>query len=238
MLWRVNIQNRLGFKNTYGIHPLFWLWLPMLWMVAQVASEFIFPKEAILNFHKENGVHEWIQFTLMIGVFALAIRTLKSMKRPRNKWLATWIIIAAIGSFYVAFEEISWGQWIFKWTTPENMKALNYQGETNLHNTSKWFNQKPRLLLEIGIIFGGIIIPVLSMLKPKWLPERFNIIYPPNCLIIIASIYTIAKFSHKFSRMAFDEKIFQRSSEIEELYLYFFVFLYMIVLHKRIRKPS
>jgi len=228
------IQSKLGFQNTYGIPPLFWLWLPILWMAGQLAAEFIFPKEAVLNFHKENGIHEWLQFAFMIGVFILAVKTLKSMDRKNNKWLVAWIMGAAIGSFYVAFEEISWGQWIFNWSTPQELKEINYQGETNLHNTSKWLNQKPRLILEIGIIVGGIIIPALSMLKPKWLPKRFNIIYPPNFLIVIASIYTIAKFSHKFSRMIFDEKIFQRSSEIEELYLYFFIFLYMIILHKRI----
>lgn len=234
----MSLQGRLGFKNTYGIHPLFWLWIPSLWMIGQVAAEFIFPKEAVLHFRRENGVHEWIQFALLIGTLILSIKILKSMPSPKNKWLIAWFVFAAIGSFYTAFEEISWGQWIFKWATPEAFEEINQQGETNLHNTSKWLNQKPRLLLEVGIIVGGIIIPLLAMLKPKWLPKRFEIIYPPNFMIFIAVIYTMAKFSHKFSRMLFDEKVFQRSSEIEELYLYFFIFLYMIVLHRRIVKTD
>lgn len=229
-----SIKNALSYQNPYGIHPLFWLWLPILWMAGQLAAEIIFPAEAVKAFHSENGLHEWLQFGFMLGVFVLAIRTLKSMNRKKNPWLTAWITAAAIGSAYVAIEEISWGQWIFQWSTPENLKDLNYQNETNLHNTSKWLNQKPRLLLEIGIIVGGILIPALRTLKPQWLPKRFEIIYPPNFLIVIAVIYTTAKFSHKFSRMLFDEKIFQRASEIEELYLYFFVFLYMIVMHKRI----
>jgi len=234
----MSLQDKLGFKNTYGIHPLLWLWLPVIWMAGQLLAEIIFPAEAVKNFHAENGLHEWLQFGLMIGVFILGIKCFRKMEKPRNRWLAAWFIAAIIGSFYVAFEEISWGQLVFKWATPESMQELNYQGETNLHNTSRWLNQKPRLLLEIGIILGGIIIPTLAMLKPKWLPKRFKIIYPPNFMIVIAVIYTTAKFSHKFSRMLFDEKIFQRSSEIEELYLYFFIFLYMVVMHKRVsQKP-
>ena len=231
-------KQKFTLQKQYGIHPLFWFWLPIVWMLAQLATSVIFPKQAVLEFHGENGLHEWLQFGFMIGVFIYGIKSFASMQSPRNKWLAAWFIVAILGSFYVAFEEISWGQWIFNWSTPDAMKEVNYQGETNLHNTSKWLNQKPRLLLEIGIILGGIIIPLLRMIKPECLPERFNIIYPPNFLIVIASIYTVAKFSHKFSRMLFDEKIFQRSSEIEELYLYFFIFLYMIVMYKRVAGKS
>lgn len=37
--------------------------------------------------------------------------------------------------FLVAFgEEISWGQRIFGWSTPESLARVNYQQETNIHN--------------------------------------------------------------------------------------------------------
>lgn len=37
--------------------------------------------------------------------------------------------------FFVAFgEEISWGQRIFNWSTPEALAKINYQKETNIHN--------------------------------------------------------------------------------------------------------
>lgn len=36
--------------------------------------------------------------------------------------------------FVCAGEEISWGQRIFNWKTPESLSAINAQNETNLHN--------------------------------------------------------------------------------------------------------
>lgn len=36
--------------------------------------------------------------------------------------------------FFAAGEEISWGQRIFGWETPEKITAINAQNETNLHN--------------------------------------------------------------------------------------------------------
>ncbi len=231
-------KQKLSYQNPYGIHPFVWLWLPILWMAGQIAAELIFSKEALLRFHSENGMHEWLQFAMMIGVFIIAMRTLISMDRKKSPFLVGWMLAAAIGSFYVAMEEISWGQWIFNWSTPEHFEEINYQNETNLHNTSKWLNQKPRLLLEVGVIAGGILIPLLHWIKPSWLPKRFKIIYPPNFMCVIACVYVLGKFSQKFSRMAFDTKIFARSSEIEELYIYFFVFLYMIIMHKRITGKS
>jgi len=226
--------------NTQPIKPIFWLWIPTIWMVGQLAAEALIPNEALLDFHRENGLHEWLQFAMLVAVFGLACKLLFQMDRKANIWLTAWIIAAALGSFYVAAEEISWGQWIFQWATPEEWQALNYQGETNLHNTSRWLNQIPRTLLEVGILIGGIIIPTVKYFKPKWVPKRFEIIYPPNILMVTALICAGAKFGQKICKMHFDCRIFQRASEVEELYLFFFVLLYMIILQARIlgsKKP-
>ncbi len=231
---------RKSWKNTImteqTIKPIFWFWFPIIWMIGQLSAETLLPHDLLIKIHYEGGLHEWLQIVMLIMVFGLACKILLSMERTTNIWLKLWIAAAAFGSFYVAAEEVSWGQMIFHWQTPESWKALNYQGEMNLHNTSKWFNQKPRLLLEIGIIVGGLIIPLLYRFKMEWLPKKFIIIYPPAILSITAIIYTLAKFSHKISKMFFDVRIFQRASEVEELYLYFFVLLYMVVLSQRILK--
>src|SRR3546814_9825984 len=71
--------------------------------------------------------------------------------------------------------EASWGQHYAGWLTPENWQALNDQGETNLHNTSSWLDQKPRTLLEIGVIVGGILIPMLALRRPALREGRFAI---------------------------------------------------------------
>jgi len=42
--------------------------------------------------------------------------------------------LAALACFLVAGEELSWGQWIFGWGTPDALAEINLQNETNAHN--------------------------------------------------------------------------------------------------------
>jgi len=65
-----------------------------------------------------------------LGVL-LAVRA-KRQGRPLLVW--GFYLAVAIVVFLIGMEEISWGQWIFFWKTPETFKEINAQGETNLHN--------------------------------------------------------------------------------------------------------
>src|SRR6185295_2537016 len=109
----------------------------------------------------EQGPHELFQALMAGGGFCVAVSMLIRFPFREHPWLAAWVVIAALCCLYVTGEEISWGQQLFHWTTPEYWTRINDQHETNLHNTSAWFDQKPRLLLETGVTVGGLIIPLL-----------------------------------------------------------------------------
>jgi hypothetical protein len=65
-----------------------------------------------------------------VGV-VLAVRARRA-GRPALVWGFSLAFAALV--FVIGMEEISWGQWIFFWQTPETLKEINGQGETNLHN--------------------------------------------------------------------------------------------------------
>lgn len=163
-------------KTQPSIRKIFWLALPLIWIIGQSVAELFSDTDLFIKLHSENGLHEWLQFGIIVTIFALSFITLTKMNRKANLWLTAWITALFLGSLYIGLEEISFGQSVFGWETPESWMALNYQNETNLHNTSKWLNQKPRLILEVGIIVGGLIIPALNKFKPKWLPTHFALI--------------------------------------------------------------
>ena len=60
-----------------------------------------------------------------------------------------WIAALTLACIYLGGEELAGGQQLVGWQTPEYIGEINDQNETNIHNMSSWFNQKPRLLLEI-----------------------------------------------------------------------------------------
>jgi hypothetical protein len=74
--------------------------------------------------------------------------------------LGYWVLACTLACLYFAGEEASWGQWYFRWDTPEFLARLNAQGETNLHNMSSWLNQKPRALVELFIVVVGVLVPL------------------------------------------------------------------------------
>lgn len=77
--------------------------------------------------------------------------------------------------------EISWGQRMFGWDTPEWLEAINAQGETNLHNI--WLFQGRRLdgsdmsflelmlntnrLLQAFSMLYCVIVPLAHHLSPR-----------------------------------------------------------------------
>lgn len=215
-------------------NKFFWLWLPVLWMGVQILVEIFVPLDIRHVIHSEHGPHELIQWLMIVSCLIISLTILWRMDRA-NKWLVAWISLAALCCLYVSIEEISWGQTFVKWATPEFWQNVNYQEETNLHNTSKWLNQKPRLLLELGgMLVGGLIIPLLLIFKPGWMPKRFTVIYPPKTVIVTALVYAAFKLVNQVSRHMLDLNPFARPSEVEELYLFYFVFLYLLTMKARL----
>lgn len=215
------------------LHRLWWLWIPLALLVAQVVVEGL-PKSIRAPLMSEQGPHELAQaFVAGVGL-VVALSTLLRMPVRHSPWLAAWVALAALGCLYVAGEEVSWGQQLFHWHTPEYWAHVNDQDETNLHNTSAWLDQKPRLILEIGVTVGGLIIPLLKKYRPGWLPVKFEIIYPPATLMLVAGFNILVRLSELIGTHVFHVTIYERASEVQELCMYYFVFLYLMDLRTRV----
>ena len=210
---------------------LWWLWIPLVMLLIQFAIEWTVPQKTYTALVSENGPHELMQFFILAGAFMVAAKTLLAPGVRKNKWLLAWVGLAAAGCLYVAGEEVSWGQHFLGWTTPENWQAVNDQKETNLHNTSSWLDQKPRLVLEIGVITGGLLLPFLKKFRPALVPGWLGAIAPPSRLCVTAGLFLFVKLAD----MAGDAgiRLFGRGSEVGELYLFYFVLLYLLDLRKK-----
>ncbi len=125
--------------------------------------------ETVILFGKEDSPVEWLSFICLSGA---AIFYCLSFKKYKNYFF----LLLGLLMFFGAAEEISWGQRIFGFSTPETVKKLNVQGEFTIHNleifASKQFDHVKRTglyrLLEIDLWFKififsfGIILPIAT----------------------------------------------------------------------------
>lgn len=77
------------------LKPLYWLWLPVIWIVFQLVAELTIPRPILEIVHDENGPHELVQFALLVWGFIIALLTLYTMDRKANYWLTGLMALAA-----------------------------------------------------------------------------------------------------------------------------------------------
>ena len=136
------------------------LWFPPTMAIIVIASKILSP-----DFYRDWIIHEigLVELATPLAAIIGAVFGVLLIKRllPTRDWLIIgWAATVTLACIYFAGEELSWGQQLFHWSTPEDIDKLNDQHETNLHNMSSWFDQKPRALLELWVVIGGILVPV------------------------------------------------------------------------------
>lgn len=228
-------QATLRLQTAERLPPLLYLWLPLVIAVVLSLTWHLSPDFYRAYLVGEIGVLEATHVVVPLISIIVAARILLLPEARADRLVFVWILLGLLGSVYMAGEEASWGQHYAGWLTPENWQAINDQGETNLHNTSSWLDQKPRTLLEIGVIVGGIIIPLLALKRPSLREGRFALFLPPLVCLPVAVIGEFAKNWERLqSHGLWELVIFYRASEVQELYLSLFILFYLMVFRNRL----
>ena len=144
--------------------------------------------------------------------------------------------VGAVSCLYIGGEEISWGQHVFHWNTPEYWAMVNRQDETNLHNTYAIFEKTPRSILEAGIFIGGLLVPLAALFLPWLRACRASLFLPAAALVPTALGAMIFKLVDRLQQGDHVPTLLFRPSETIETYLYFFIFAYLLLYARRIKE--
>lgn len=181
----------------------------------------------------ENLTVLWLVIGVVWGIYLL----IAYWNRFRFPLLRLGVIVWILGCIYFAGEEISWGQWYFQWKTPETLKEINYQKETNLHNINSWFNEKPRTLVEFWMIFAGLVVPVLRKMgrmhfaRTDW-REWFN---PAGLGISTCLVFLLCK---GFTKLGSPGLIQLGRGELREMLTAYFLALFIISVHSKLKSEA
>jgi tetratricopeptide (TPR) repeat protein len=151
-------NTRISARDTAGLTAtILFVGVASLFVIMAVK----FPQLYILATY-EDLLGEWTQ------VFFFAATLIGSLFLTRYTHpYRLFFAVLALACFYVVGEEISWGQRLFSFASPEFFQHHNLQQEVNLHNfltgpTATW----QKRIVEIGLVAGlagyGLIYPLLQ----------------------------------------------------------------------------
>jgi len=219
------------------IEAWWWLGLPLLVAVFSVGASQIAPDWYKSHALAEGyGILEFAHFVIpLLGLLIAARLLFLPFVRGRPAVLAVTAIGAA-SCLYISGEEMSWGQHIFHWSTPDYWAMVNRQEETNLHNTYAIFEKTPRSILEVGIFIGGLLVPLAAPFMPWLRAFRMSLFLPAAALVPTALGAIIFKLIDRLQQGDYIPTLVVRPSETIEVYLYFFILAYLIVFARRIQE--
>jgi len=202
--------------SKLGLHPFYFLFLPLFSAFINYISlkdinnhkffnliipfsliVFIAIKEIsgdlFIFIFQEDSVAEYLQFVFyfLAGIYSLKIFSLFK-KKKEDKIIRTLFLFLAIALFFVAFEEISWGQRLLGIETPDRIKEINYQNELTIHNLEIFQHN----FLHIAYMLVGLYGAFSRIILKKFLPKMYKklvMFTPPNylffCFLSVFAFY-------------------------------------------------
>jgi hypothetical protein len=128
---------------------------------------------------QEDAPMEWATF----AAFALAalLHAYEARRRRDHTLSFLFLMGLALFCFLFAGEEISWGQRVAGYQSPEYFLANNYQQELNFHNVIPTDLRK--LVLQAIMLGYGVLLPLLALFKtPRAQLDKFGVVCPPAAM--------------------------------------------------------
>lgn len=162
---------------------------------------------------REDGLLEWTQFGCFAGAVVAGL-VATSRLRTQDRLAAVLLLGFTLVALFAAGEEISWGQRVFSWRTPEALEELNHQGETTVHNIMPVQTTFNYVQLLAGTL-GGAAAPVL---RRRWRsrPLAADVVLP---VVFLASGFLVMA-GYRFVRLTLvtqDRFVFVKYGEMAEL---------------------
>ncbi len=119
---------------------------------------------------REDGFFEWLGAAALFAGAALVGLALWRLRARSDAHIVRQVSYAGVALilFVAAGEEISWGQRLLAFETPDAIREVNAQGETNLHNLygdEHGQNASVRVFQAFWVSFG-VLMPLAALWRP------------------------------------------------------------------------
>lgn len=110
----------------------------------------------------EDHLAELLTIAAYLPAAVLCVVAARRLRRAGLRLEAALLLVLAVGTFFIAGEEISWGQRQLGFAGPEELVERNVQGEANLHN----------LLGKYALHTVYIVVSAYGTFLARWVVPR------------------------------------------------------------------
>ena len=138
-------------------------------------------------------------------------------------------------------EEMSWGQMIFNWGTPELLDSLNRQQETNMHNLAVFHDYT---WTAFAIVFTSLaVLSAMNFLvssRYSWRQRKFSdLVLPISCACSYFAIAAVIYWGVVLEKAGVDlAYLHTREQEIAECLAAIGIFIHCVSLYLKPSQPA
>jgi hypothetical protein len=226
--------------ERHEIPRFWWFYLPVLFFALRYCVHLFSEDFVVLEqwFLGEYGLVENLTVGLLLLSLFTTIYVMTRFGESLHIVVKLFLLLYCMGCIYFAGEEASWGQHWLGWETGDYFLSANDQQETNFHNTSKWLDRVPKGIVSLLIFIGGVFTPLRFFYKQR----KFNYdklwwwLYPTWVCFPTAIFASLATWPSKIERATDVNFYFNQAQEVKELYIAYFILLFITSLYRRLTR--
>jgi hypothetical protein len=221
--------------------PRWWLpcaIVPLLLLAAVMAADLAGGAIRYWMLESRVGIVESATGAMALAAGAIALVVFFHPGIRGDRAVRAWLLAFVVAMVYFAGEDLNWGQYYFGWQSPDYFLLNNKEKETNLHNISAWFNQKPRLVVELWLLVACIAVP-LGWQLPRRLTARVvpAMLWPDGRLVLIAALGLLMLATDWLAKRGLIPYTL-RWSEVEEIFFAYGWLIYTVMLFELVRSRT
>ena len=208
-----------------------WLWLMFLPLLVHLGAGILDRERIFFDrwIESELGIIENLTVFVLIPASILFVQSSLMFWRRRQHFIAIYFALAAFVCIGFGGEEASWGQHWFGWDSPEYFEANNRQGETNFHNFDIQVGRTVKTLLTIGVVVGGLILPLTRTrdIRPGEAGFLDFVVGTKSCVPAAFWVFFVRLIERFKTWFDLDWMVLAVNlKELQELYIALFLFIY------------
>jgi hypothetical protein len=179
--------------ETENCRPLeLWAGAASLAAAAAATLYFLVDPAGFHGFAQEDRPLEWASALFLLGAAGLfGLHALRALRDRINLVLAGGLCLVLL---VIGMEEISWGQRLFGFATPDRLAEMNWQAEFNFHNVQTDLSET---LYYFGAGLFLIALPLLRDLLPVSLVEsKWLALAPRRSVAVVSAPVAVFNYGH------------------------------------------